>query len=138
MDQYDYRGERERIELNDADRRREQDRIEVNQASSPDRDRTDEEFAQEVAPAPTMGVNNRERGERKDARDQTQGRGLGIFAIILSILSFFMLPFIMAPAGIIIGVIAARRGTGLGWWAAALGIIALILSTLILPFRILF
>lgn len=97
-----------------------------------------EEFAQDITPAgPAL---SRDRGDRRadDDRIVDAGRGLGITAIILSVLAFFLWPYILATAGIIIGVISARRGSSLGWWAVGIGVIALIIATLALPFRLLF
>jgi hypothetical protein len=106
-----------------------------NEIRRPDEGR--EEFAQEVTPAGPIWAHDRmDRVENREGA--AEGRGLGIAAIVLSILAFFFLPFIMAPAGIIVGVIAARRGSALGWWATGIGVIALIVSALVLPFRILF
>jgi hypothetical protein len=99
----------------------------------------DEEFAAEVAPVRPF-TERFQDDRRTDDREETadRGRGLGITSIILSVLAFFILPFVMAPAGIVVGVIAARRGSALGWWGVAVGIVALIISTLVLPFRIIF
>ncbi|WP_124727784.1 DUF308 domain-containing protein [Staphylospora marina] len=95
----------------------------------------DEEFAAEITSAgpvrnPSM---NNEREEKAD-----RGEGLGITSIVLSVLAFFWLPFVLAPAGIVLGVIATRGGSSRGWWGVALGVIALIISSLVLPFRIIF
>lgn len=100
----------------------------------------DEEVSAEVSPTPAANMNLKQEEEQGQAsnEDSTSGRGWGIVSIILSILSFFMWPYLLAPAGIIIGIIAIRRGSRLGWWATALGIVALILTTLILPFRLIF
>ncbi|TCS94718.1 DUF4190 domain-containing protein [Hazenella coriacea] len=95
----------------------------------------DEEYAQELAPRSDL-ADKRVNRDEDDTADR--GRGLGITSIILSVLSFFFLPYIMAPAGIIVGVISARRGSALGWWGVAVGIVAIILVTLAIPFLILF
>ncbi|MRG29361.1 hypothetical protein [Laceyella tengchongensis] len=101
----------------------------------------DEEVAAEFSPTPAgipIRTNNKERNEGEDADTENSGVGLGITALILAVLSFFMLPFLLAPAGIIIGAIAARRGSSWGIWAVAVGIIAVIVSLIVLPFRLIF
>jgi hypothetical protein len=73
-----------------------------------------------------------------DERTAEGGRGLGITSLILSIISFFFWPFILAAAGIILGAIAIRRGSALGWWGVGLGIISVIVATIVLPIRLIF
>lgn len=97
----------------------------------------EEEYAQELAPRSDFADKGVDHDKQQDD-SVDRGRGLGITSIILSVLSFFFLPYIMAPAGIIVGVISARRGSALGWWGVAVGIVALILVTLAIPFLILF
>jgi hypothetical protein len=97
---------------------------------SPDVDH-DTEFAQEVAPTPfpfARGGIERREGNRENI---ASGRWLGITAIILAALSFFFLPYVLSIAGIIVGAVSIRRGSRLGWWAVAVGIVALILTLLI-------
>lgn len=95
----------------------------------------DVETAAEVAPVADPVGKERERNEaradREGARDE--GRGLGITSIILSVLSFFFVPFLLGSAGIILGVIAGRRGSALGWWAVGLGAVSVILTAFIAP-----
>jgi hypothetical protein len=104
----------------------------------------DEEVAAEFSPTPAgVPIRTTDKG-LKDEKDrdradvENKGNGLGITALILAVLSFFMLPFLLAPAGIIIGAVAARRGSGWGIWAVVVGIIAVIVSLFILPFRLIF
>ncbi|SEN06003.1 hypothetical protein [Lihuaxuella thermophila] len=97
-----------------------------------------EEFAQDITPAGPVGFRDRADRRADDDRTADAGRGLGITAIILSVLAFFLWPYILGTAGIIVGVISARRGSSLGWWAVGIGVIALILATFALPFRLLF
>ncbi|WP_226667394.1 DUF4190 domain-containing protein [Metabacillus litoralis] len=64
-----------------------------------------------------------------------EGRGMGFFALALSIISLFILPVIMGAAGIIVGFIARRRGaTGTGAWAIGIGAVSIILGIFITPF----
>lgn len=65
----------------------------------------------------------------------TEGRGVGAFAIVLSIISLFFLPVILGAAGIIVGFIARRNGaTGLGNWAIGIGAVSIILTLFFSPF----
>lgn len=99
----------------------------------------DEEVSSEVAPnSSEIKLKQNDKSNEELDGNLDSGRGLGMISIVLSILSFFIWPYLLAPIGIIVGIIAIRRGSRLGWWATALGIIVLILSTLILPFRIIF
>ncbi|MDR6224990.1 DUF4190 domain-containing protein [Desmospora profundinema] len=92
----------------------------------------DVEAATEVAPV--AGPIERER-ERDDRSPETRdaGRGMGIFSLVLSVLSFFMVPFLLGPAAIVLGIISARRGNRLGVWAVGLGAVSIILTAFIAP-----
>ncbi|MBD1371203.1 DUF4190 domain-containing protein [Hazenella sp. IB182357] len=97
------------------------------------------EFAQDVAPMPAGFSGDREGSEEQEVDEETDsGRGLGIAAIVLSLLSFFFLPFIMASAAIIVGIISVRRGSALGWWGISIGVIAMIIMLIAAPFRAIF
>lgn len=98
---------------------------------------TDTEFSQEVAPASnedTQGMYKREETSR--------GTGWAIAGIVFAILSFFLWPYLLAPIGIILGVVGVSQKSNMGWWAIGIGVIALILITVFMifsiPFRILF
>jgi hypothetical protein len=88
------------------------------------------EFAQEITV----------RRDWNDTDDETRNdeRGLGIASIILSVIAFFIWPYLFAPAGIIVGIIGVQRGSSLGWWAIGIGVLALIIKTVVYPFKILF
>ncbi len=65
----------------------------------------------------------------------TEGRGVGAFAIVLSIISLFFLPVILGAAGIIVGFIARKNGArSLGNWAIGIGAISIILTLFFSPF----
>lgn len=101
---------------------------ERNDTANPTRN-TDIEAAEEVAPgSPATGRDgaNEDEGAR-------EGHGLGTVSIILSILAFFIVPFLLGSAGIILGIISARRGSALGWWAVGIGAVAVILTAFVRP-----
>ncbi|MGP7819072.1 DUF4190 domain-containing protein [Niallia sp. 01092] len=73
---------------------------------------------------------NDRRKERVDG-----GRGIGITALILSIISLFVWPIILGAVSIVLGFVARRRGAAtLGTWAISLGAIAVIIGIFIAPF----
>lgn len=96
-----------------------------------------EETAAEVIPRPYVVTNDDER-QIPDVNmedEATTGRGVGVFALVLSILSLFFLPIILGAAGIIVGFVARRNGaTGLGNWAIGLGALSIILTVFFSPF----
>lgn len=68
------------------------------------------------------------------ADEDTAGRGISIFGIILSIIAFFMAPVLFGAAGIILGFIGRRRGSiSLGTWAMGIGIAAIVWRYAIMP-----
>lgn len=100
----------------------------------------DTEFAQEVISNPNNESNVTHDENHQDRTEE--GYGWGIAGIVLSVLAFFLWPYLFAPIGIILGVVGVSRKSNLGWWAIAIGVIALILITVFhifaIPFRILF
>lgn len=98
----------------------------------------DEETAAEFAPI--RGFVG-ERPFADDVDEETadghaaEGRGVGAFAIVLSIISLFFLPVILGAAGIIVGFIARRnKATALGNSAIGIGAISIILTLFFSPF----
>lgn len=95
-----------------------------------------EETAAEFAPTQPNRVNNTFDG----ARDRTEGTSfggatIGAIALILSILSLFMMPFLFGILGIIGGFISRSRGAkSLGAWAIGIGVISIVVGIFILPF----
>ncbi|MGM7702011.1 DUF4190 domain-containing protein [Pseudalkalibacillus sp. Hm43] len=99
-----------------------------------------EETAAEVLPLPEQervhekGV-NREDDFDEDTDDINEGRGVGYFALALSVLSLFFLPILLGAAGIIVGFFARRRGARtLANWAIGLGIASIVVSLIFVPF----
>lgn len=99
-----------------------------------------EETAAEFAPQGSfVGARpnevDREREVNIEDGEVAEGRGVGAFAIVLSIISLFFLPVILGAAGIIVGFIARRNGaTGLGNWAIGIGAVSIILTLFFSPF----
>lgn len=96
-----------------------------------------EETAAEVAPG--SGAFGRpfarENADVEIDEETTEGRGVGAFAIVLSIISLFFLPVILGAAGIIVGFIARRNGANaLGNWAIGIGAVSIILTLFFSPF----
>lgn len=103
--------------------------------------------------APTTVENNRyheetsaeifttpKQNRRYEGRTENSEQGLsggtvvGWIALIISILSLFMMPFILGIIGIIVGFSARRRGSSLGSWAIGISAISIIVGIFILPF----
>ncbi|WP_261129491.1 DUF4190 domain-containing protein [Bacillus sp. Marseille-Q3570] len=100
-----------------------------------------EETAAEVLPLPEQervmdkGREDQDLYNEVENGENTEGRGMGIFAIALSILSLFFLPVLLGAAGIIVGFFARRRGARtLGNWAIGLGIASIVISLIFAPF----
>lgn len=90
-----------------------------------------EELATEVAPVRPRLIKNRIEEDRDfpdpAEKEKKEGTGIGITALILSILSLLFLPVILGIAGIIVGIVAFSRGSrGLGIWAIGIGALSLI------------
>jgi hypothetical protein len=97
-----------------------------------------EETSAEFA-APTTGSLYRGDTKVRDTDDRetetSAGRGIGLSALALSIISLFVLPILFGAAGIILGFVARRRGaTGTGNWAIGIGAISIFVGMFILPF----
>jgi hypothetical protein len=91
-----------------------------------------EETAAEIA-APVPLVRNRDREVNRERAEG--GTGMGWAALVLSILSLFVMPILFGAAGIVLGFVARRRGAeGLGAWAIGIGAISIIVGIFILPF----
>ncbi|WP_062355817.1 hypothetical protein [Bacillus kwashiorkori] len=91
--------------------------------------RYDEETAAEMA----VPINRTRTTEQTNA--EQGGRGLGIAALVLSILALFMAPVLFGGAGVVLGFMAKKRGANsLGNWAIGVGAFAAIIGLLIAPF----
>nr|WP_078552813.1 hypothetical protein [Bacillus alkalicellulosilyticus] len=97
----------------------------------------EEETAAEVTPF--VGARPFEAEQTAEANadtdDAAAGRGVGTFAIVLSILSLFFLPILLGAAGIIVGFVSRRNGaTALGNWAIGIGAVSIIMTVFFSPF----
>lgn len=74
--------------------------------------------------------------EDKQSRDEGYyDQIIGWFALILSVISFFIMPIILGAAGIIVGIYARHRGASiLGNIAIVLGVLSIIIRLFVFPF----
>ncbi|SDW12176.1 hypothetical protein SAMN05444487_101333 [Marininema mesophilum] len=96
-------------------------------------DRDDTEAAAEVAPVTDSFGRDELSVDKNDTEGEGQGQGVGVVGIIISALAFFLVPFLLGPAGIILGIISIRRGSMLGWWAVGIGAAAILLTAFVAP-----
>ncbi|MFT8320369.1 MAG: DUF4190 domain-containing protein [Bacillus sp. (in: firmicutes)] len=93
---------------------------------------SDEDFLEETSAefaAPITYNNDR------DTEREKGGKGVGITALILSIISLFVWPIVLGAVGIVLGFVARRRGAlSLGTWAISLGAISIIIGIFLAPF----
>jgi hypothetical protein len=109
------------------------------------RSQDDQEFAAEVAPAPTPTIVRRNEDknrliepedDRPDfVRNATgtqsfqKGRGLGVTALILSIISVLLFGIVLGPISALMGFLAYRQGQQrLGFWSMALGTLGFVIG----------
>jgi hypothetical protein len=119
----------------------------------PTEDFADEETAAEVAPvtrpfSPDFGkdkkdVNNEAEVENSEQihnietmeEQEAGGTGLGWTALVLSIVSLFLMPILLASIGVITGFFAYRNGARtLGMWSIAIGLFSIVLGLFFTPF----
>lgn len=91
------------------------------------------EAAEEVAESPRPYLADRADDHDENISQVNPGRGIGIVGLIFSIVSLFIVPFLLGSVGIILGVISAARGSRLGWWAAGVGILSIVISLFVYP-----
>jgi hypothetical protein len=91
------------------------------------------ETAAELTP-PSVNPVDTSRTERKEV----DGTGIGVTALILSLLAFFLFPFILSSLGIILGIVGAQRGSTAGWWAIGIGAFVLLVRILAFPLMAIF
>ncbi|WP_400242423.1 DUF4190 domain-containing protein [Niallia sp. JL1B1071] len=94
-----------------------------------------EETSAEITPPMAFNATRPVTSEVERDRSVVGGKGIGITALVISILSLFVMPIILGIVGIVLGFIARRRGaSALGTWAITLGAISIIIGIFIAPF----
>jgi len=87
-----------------------------------------------VTPRQTGRMEDRRSPETDEEQRTGAGTGVGMTGLALSILSLFVLPYLIAPIGMILGYLAFRRDARtLGAWAMAVGAAAILGAVLIYP-----
>lgn len=104
-----------------------------------DLDNFNEEMAADFAAgSPVVQADRREdryveQAER--AETETGGRALGWIALVFALASWFIWPVLLGATAAVLGFIAYRQGArALGGWSMAIGIVALALNLVIVPF----
>ncbi|MGE7764502.1 DUF4190 domain-containing protein [Peribacillus sp. NPDC096540] len=111
-----------------ADDRRYENRESTVKADNRYREETSAEIS---TPPQRRGYND----ESVDSEDRTSsGNVVGVISLIISIISLFMMPFILGAVGIIVGIFARSRGSKMGTWAIVIGAVSIIVGIFILPF----
>ncbi|WP_059102557.1 hypothetical protein [Shouchella shacheensis] len=95
-----------------------------------------EEMAAEFPALNGMRSGKEENGQHEDELSPTsRGKGIGTFAIVLSLLSLFFLPVLLGIAGIACGVVTLTRGArALGIWAISIGAVSIVSTILFSPY----
>lgn len=106
------------------------------QVSSPDLTKSnerDEEFAAELT---ANDFNEPIASEKNNEKSEVEAKtGFGWFAVIASIISFFLMPIFFSAIGIIVGFVAKSRGADtLGNTAIIAGALSMIITLFIVPF----
>lgn len=89
----------------------------------------DVEFGSELAAPPGSAAGGGDAANRIDA-----GGTIGVFGLLLAILSFFFLRSILGPAAVVVGFMAFVKGAKrYGVWSMGLGIISFVIFLATLP-----
>lgn len=95
--------------------------------------RYQEETSAEIS-TPPQRIRSYKNDETAEGNVASRGKAIGVIALIISILSLFMMPFILGIVGIIVGIVARSRGSNLGTWAIGIGVVSIIVGIFIAPF----
>ncbi|MFY0544644.1 DUF456 domain-containing protein [Brevibacillus sp. H7] len=72
-----------------------------------------------------------------EANEDNASGGIGMVGLGLSILSLFLLPYLVAPIGMVMGYLAYRRNARtLGAWAMIVGAVAILGALVIYPYYV--
>nr|WP_145137249.1 hypothetical protein [Paenibacillus favisporus] len=96
-----------------------------------------EEYAAEVAPAPSVRRDEVRTSDDAENRNAVQnyGRTAGYVGVGFGVLSLFMWSIILGPLAAVIGFYAYSQGSKVwGGWAMGLGILATISYFVLVPF----
>jgi len=93
----------------------------------------DVEAAAEIA-EPIPARRSSRAVDEEDSRENGAS-GIGMTGLGLSILSLFLMPYLVAPIGMVLGFLAYRRNSrALGAWAMIIGAIAILGALVIYPY----
>jgi hypothetical protein len=123
--------------------RRSKEQLLRESGASGERERHEEEFAADFAPAPGM-LSRRELHLPEEDRPHESGvsrteeespsRTFGWTALTLAIISLFVMPVFLGISAIVLGIIAYMRGTrGLGAWSIVIGGISILSYVVLIP-----
>lgn len=93
----------------------------------------DIETAAELTPSGVKPVDDPRIEDRA-----VNGTGIGVTALIVSLLAFFLFPFVLSTVAIILGIVGGKRGSAAGWWAVGIGAFVLLIRILIFPISAIF
>ncbi|WP_052350450.1 hypothetical protein [Paenibacillus gorillae] len=93
-----------------------------------------EEMASDFAVGSTVSYVPREEREEAVEREESGGTALGWVSLVFAVASWFLWPVLMGLSSVALGYMAYRQGArALGGWAIAIGLIAILLSAVIVP-----
>lgn len=126
-----YQGEVDREKIDFSERLDGADRGEHRHVTVSSGKDDDVEAAAEIA-EPIRGTR---RANEEDDDRENGAKGIGMTGLGISILSMFLLPYLMAPIGMVLGYLAYRRNSRtLGAWAMIIGAISILGALVIYPF----
>lgn len=88
-----------------------------------------EEAAAEFHTAEPVSFSKEDRDTDESVEQLMNGRAMGIFSLVLSLLSLFILPILLGAAGIIVGFVARKSASQtIGNWAIGIGVVSILTS----------
>ncbi|MFF2887748.1 hypothetical protein [Paenibacillus sp. NPDC057967] len=93
------------------------------------------DFAYGMPVTHTERIASRHERDGEDAVTESNGYALGWVSLVFAIASWFIWPVLMGVTSAVLGFIAYRQGAkALGAWSMTLGLIAVVLNLVIVPF----